>query len=222
QALVRRNQRSAAAVLARTLAHYREIQQTSNPSRRKSHGHTRTIAGLVCSCLLVLSACSSTDTGEPSTPQRSGSTEPSSSPKHGAPSVPEPLDVHSIVADPCSALTKEQVGKFPGTLDKTDVSKTTYQDEKKTTCRWIFKGDRYSYGAVGGGVVLPSETYQGLSSIYKARQEGSYEVFQPLELAGYPAVINGSKAETSGGGCRVSVGLRNDTAYRITVLLSTS
>src|SRR5699024_341084 len=79
-----------------------------------------------------------------------------------------------------------------------------------------------SYGSVTGGVVLPSETYQGLSSIYKARQEGSYEVFQPLELAVYPAVINGSKAETSPGRCRVSVGLRHDTTYRITVLLSTS
>lgn len=197
-------------------------KQHKTSSQKTFNMRSHIITGLTCGSLLILAACGGTNAGEASPSQDSGSTAGSNSAKYGAPSVPAPLAVHSIVDDPCSVLPKEQIDEFPGTLNKTDTSATTYQDEKKTTCRWIFQGDRYSYGAVGGGVVLPSAIYHGISSIYKTEKKGKYEVFEPIELDGYPAVINGSEAETTEGACRVSVGLRDDTAYRITVLLDPS
>jgi len=67
--------------------------------------------------------------------------------------------------------------------------------------------------------VLPSDEYHGLSSIYRAEQDGSYDTFRPFEAAGYPAVINNESDMTDSGSCRISIGLRDDTAYRIDTLL---
>src|SRR5699024_4557097 len=143
----------------------------------------------------------------------------SSGTKYGAPPVPEPLDVQGIINDPCNALTDEQLDNFPGTLDEdTEKITTTTLSDKKTGCNWIFQGDRYSYGAIAGGVALPRDIYHGLSSIYRAAQKGKYDTFRPVETAGYPAAVN--KNSDVGGECRLSVGLRNDTAYRITTGLS--
>src|SRR5699024_2230269 len=138
------------------------LRKTS--SQKTFNMRSRLITYMAFASMLILTACGGTNAGEPSTSPDSGSAEGSSAVKYGAPSVPAPLDVHGIVNDPCSALSKDQIDKFPGTLNKTDTSATTYQDDKKTTCSWIFKGDRYSYGTVGGGVVVPSATYHGLSS----------------------------------------------------------
>jgi len=176
----------------------------------------------LCSVVVILAAaCSGTRTGEPnaieSSPESSGA---SSVAKYGAPSVPESLDVKSIIDDACSALTEDQIAEFPGTLDKKRTSKTTLLSDKKTSCALTFQGGRYSYGTIGGGVALPRDTYHGISSIYKSNQQGSYETFRPVEIADYPAVIN-SESGVGQGECRLSVGLRDDTAYRISTLFST-
>lgn len=135
---------------------------------------------------------------------------------YGAPPVPSDLDVSKIVDDPCGALTKEQVDEFPGTLDDTDTAQAATSSEKKTACNWNFRGDRYSYGGIIGGVVIPSDTHQGLRSLYKTQQLDSYDTFEPVELTGYPALIHGDDDTFTENECRLSVGLRDDTAYRIT------
>jgi len=181
----------------------------------------RLISSVAIAAVVLLTSCGSTDTGHPNSeiprPSSSSTAEvnTSSTAKYGAPPVPNPLDVQTIVENPCSALTKKQINKFPGTLEKSFKSETTRFSDKKTSCAWKFEGDRYSLGTIGGGVPLPHDRYHGISSIYKARGQNAYEVFRPVEIAGYPAVIN-NQTDSTDGSCRLSVGLRNDTAYRIT------
>jgi len=172
--------------------------------------------------ILLIASCSGGHSGEPNPTTTTTSTESesadtdNSSPTHGAPSVPSPLDVRDIIDDPCSALTKQQTDSFPGTLDSTETAKTTLLSEKETSCNWNFQGDRYSYGGFIAGVALPRDTFHGVSSIYEADEKDEYEVFEPVKVAGYPAVINNETDNADSGDCRLSVGLRNDTAYRIT------
>jgi len=182
---------------------------------------TRILPGVFCAVALLLASCSDTDVGQPnsatseSSVSSSGAGEATSTTAYGAPSVPEPLDVQKLINRPCSALSDKQINNFPGTLKNSFTAKTTRFSDKKTSCAWRFEGDRYSLGTVGGGVPLPRDRYQGISSIYKAHKQHAYEVFQPLEIAGYPAAIN-NKTDNNDGDCRLSVGLRNDTVYRIT------
>src|SRR5699024_12206813 len=120
---------------------------------------------------------------------------------------PQSLDVQGSINVECKAQNNEQLDNFPGTLDEdTEKITTTTLSDKKTGCNWIFQGDRYSYGAIAGGVALPRDIYHGLSSIYRAAQKGKYDTFRPVETAGYPAAVN--KNSDVGGECRLSVGLR--------------
>lgn len=185
---------------------------------------SRALAPLACAAVLLATACGGTDSGtaKPITPS-TGQNADDSAARHGAPPVPAPLDVSGIVQTPCKALTDKQVQTFPGTLEKTHITTSTGTGEAKA-CAWSFEGDRYSMGTISGGVVLPSAQYHGISSIYKSKQHGNLDAFREVgPIAGYPAVIYGSGRAPGDGWCRLAVGLRNDTAYRIEVgLLSQS
>lgn len=185
---------------------------------------SRTMAGLACATLLAVAACSGdTSAGEPTTAQsESASAQADGLPKHGAPPVPAPLDISGITNDPCSALTEQQTDAFPGKLAETRVGETTLTGEGKS-CSWIFHGDRYSLGGFSGGVVLPSPQYQGLSSLYKGKQRGAMDTFRSVgPIGGYPAVIYASGRSIGDGFCRLAVGLRDDTAYRVNTELSSN
>lgn len=181
----------------------------------------RVLAGLGCAVLIFAAGCGGGSTaGEPSTvPKRPSSSQAGSGlPKYGAPAVTHPLDVSSIAQDPCKAVTKQQMEAFPGSLDRTRVSPTTATGEGKS-CGWIFdSGGRYgTFGRISGGVVPPTPSYQGLTSIYEGRQDGSADTFRPVDsISGYPGVVYASGRDIGEGYCRLTVGLRNDTAYRIT------
>src|SRR5699024_5890620 len=187
-------------------------------SRKRFDMQLRKFIALPCILTLLLASCNNTNVGKP-TPSASNTTESKSANKHGndtasygAPSVPEPLDVQGLISDPCSALTDKQSNYFPGKLDDTFTAETTRFSDKETSCAWTFKIDRRSLGTIGGGIPLPQERYKGISSIYKADQQDSYEQFEPLDIAGYPAAIN-NQTDADDGDCRLSVGLRDDTAY---------
>src|SRR5699024_1906662 len=146
--------------------------------------------------MLLLTACSSTIGGQPSSttpsPSNSGTDNPSGShaSRYGAPTVPSPLDVEELIHNPCSALSSDQIDTFPDSLDESEVAETTTFSDKKTSCNWFFQGKSYSYGSILGGVALPRDKFHGLSSIYKSHEDASYETFEPLKAAGYPAVVN--------------------------------
>lgn len=184
----------------------------------------RVLTGAACAAALLATACGGdTDAGEP-TPgsSESDSEEASSTAKYGAPSVPEPLDATGIVDDPCGALTDRQLDEFHGTVDdSTHTTEATPLSDKKTACNWSFEGDRYSLGGFVAGVALPRDTFDGLSSSYRANQAGKYDTFDPFEAADYPAVINNQTGSPGEGECTLSVGLRDDTVYQISTLLDT-
>lgn len=175
-----------------------------------------------CAIVLLTTACgANSEAGKAtSSPSQHSSVNTSSSAHYGAPPVPEPLNVKGIIDDPCNAVTDQQIDEFPGTLDSTHTTETTPLSDKKTSCNWAFEGDRYSYGSFVAGVALPRDTFHGLSNTYRANQNGSYDIFKPIEAAGYPAVINSQNDNTDNGDCSMSVGLRDDTVYNITVGLA--
>lgn len=180
----------------------------------------RLVSGLACVTLALATACSGGSvTGDPTTAEGSSARpQDNGLPKYGAPAVKNPLAVNSIKHAPCDALTSKQVKSFPGTLDRTEVfedSPTSGAD----SCNWVFDGDRYGLGAVAGGLVLPSPTRHGLSMVYRAKQQGSTTTFRPLSVKGYPAVIYASGRTIGDGTCRLSIGVRNDIAYRIETTL---
>src|SRR5699024_1863384 len=173
----------------------RTRRPSKSSSLRRSKMRTRVAASVTGAITLFLASCDGTEPGDPD-PAGSGSpspgseaTESSSHAKYGAPSVADPLEVQGIISHPCSALTKDQLSNFPGTLDgDTHTTETTLYSDKKTSCNWSFQGDRYSLGGFVAGVALPHDRFHGLSSLYRANKKNKYKTFHPIETAGYPAV----------------------------------
>lgn len=178
---------------------------------------TQLVPYIFCAAILWLSSCSGgaeSGTPIPTTPNSESDTS-----KYGAPSVSDPLAVESTLSTPCNVLTDKQLNEFPGEIRNEETEDTT-RIGNGLACAWTFEGDRYSYGSLTAGFVLPTASYHGLSSIYRSHQETGYETFQPVEISGYPAIINNETDTTDAGDCRISVGLRDDTAYRVSATLS--
>lgn len=173
------------------------------------------LVGFGCALVLLTTACGGGTSGKPSpTVSDPSATAPAPKwPKNGAPDIPNPLDVSTLTSNPCEVLTKQQVESFPGSLSEDTHSLPTTAGGAGKACSWIFTGKRYSIGAISGGIVPPTSTHHGLSSIYDGRE--SADVFRPITVHDYPAVIYSATGAIGSGACRMSVGLRNDTAYRI-------
>ncbi|WP_326567242.1 DUF3558 domain-containing protein [Amycolatopsis rhabdoformis] len=128
-------------------------------------------------------------------------------PQHGAPAVSNPLTTASVVADPCSAVTTDQVTKLGGPVRSHRVNTFT----AATTCTWVFDDNA---GTVAAG--MDTLDKDGLSHLYALKAQNSgVTTFEPQNpILGYPAVVFANGGEGPGS-CQLAVGLNNNDIYMV-------
>ncbi|TCO62932.1 DUF3558 domain-containing protein [Actinocrispum wychmicini] len=166
-------------------------------------------AVLAISATALLAGCSSptpgqaqaSPTGQTTTstvtqdgPTSSGSPSP-------APKVTKPLDASKMVANPCSALTPDDVTSLRITKPLTKAT----TDATGSDCGWT--------GESGGtiGISWVTANTSGLSDLYAKASTIAY--WQPVTVDGYPAAFGDSiKDERPQGVCALNVAV-NDHLY---------
>ncbi|OLR89789.1 DUF3558 domain-containing protein [Actinokineospora bangkokensis] len=156
--------------------------------------------------LVLLSACAA-ETGKPvpaPLEQTSGGSTPSSTPdeENGALTVDKPLDGRPFYGDPCKLLTPDQATALglvpPGTSDLTLKS--------SPACDWQPPENRGQYS-----VNFTLNLEHGLRTQYQAQAElDKFELWEPTEVSGYPAVFADITDNRERGGCNVIVAINDE------------
>lgn len=173
---------------------------------------TRTIvAALAIAVSLVLVAGCDGDDPENGTPVTPPASTPSSAAQGTAkaPAVQQPLDASSFVADPCKSLTEAQLKDFalgPGKPDDDPA-------DKGQGCNWD-----NNEAQVDVEVVFNPELTNGLSHLYAQQESGWYDVWEPTDVDGYPAVFAGASEMKDKSVCDLSVGVSDNLFFRASVL----
>jgi uncharacterized protein DUF3558 len=174
--------------------------------------------GVALAVAISAAACDTAERGNPrpqsttasvsSTPPGSSTSSPSTTsslPFAGAPKVAEPLDVSRFVADPCLALSSSQVAQL-----KVGQGKKS-QGNLGPVCDW-----RNVTAGSDVNVEFLSDSREGLSAVYRAHDEGKFEMFEPApEVSGLPAVYTAKEGEKSLGMCFVYIGLSDELALQL-------
>ncbi|MFI5612521.1 DUF3558 domain-containing protein [Amycolatopsis sp. NPDC051903] len=134
-------------------------------------------------------------------------------PYGGAPKVGHPLPASVLSGDPCQeALTSDQLKQILGISPQGKRDDTTGLGP---ACDW-----HNSDSGAAVGVSYVTEPHQGLSGVY-ANTKPQVKLWQELPaIQGYPAV--GHASSDSKDFCQVSVGIRDDLTFDVSLGLSTA
>ncbi|MGW4058982.1 DUF3558 domain-containing protein [Amycolatopsis sp. NPDC004747] len=163
----------------------------------------------VLAALTLLTAC----TGKTGTGTTSGSAAPaptSQAADNGAPKVPAPLKTDGILADPCSALSAAQQDD----IGMAKPGKAT-QGPTGPDCAWTSNGSASNVVSISPFTANKN----GLSDIYAQKAGSAY--FEPLTVAGYPAVSTNVSDLRSSGNCPLWVGVTDELAVMVLAQIST-
>jgi hypothetical protein len=121
-----------------------------------------------------------------------------------APSVPSPLPTDQLTANPCSALSADQVR----TIGLTG-SGTKRQDQAGPSCEW-----RSATSDANVVYISPlTANSNGLSDTYANKAQDKY--FEPTTINGYPGVYASITDNRSGGDCQLWVGVTDQLAVSV-------
>lgn len=153
-----------------------------------------TIALVACTfaAAALANGCSRAEGG--SVAPSSGVVGASQEPRRLSPPVEKPRDVRAYGDQPCEVFTSEQLMGFG--FDRPPDSTDTLPSGNKT-CVWIDSGDNGRLAVV---------TYPGWDILERTYvNDATLPVFEPLQIAGLPAVAHQSAVGMPG--CHVTVGL---------------
>lgn len=184
--------------------------------------HPQTRVALVGATLLITAACGSgTQQGE-AVPTPSGSRQSTDStgseqqPNSEKTEVSAPLEIDSILDDPCTAVTKKQINSFPGKFDGTTVDDHDKDNEGGRYCIWDFR-DEYSLGSIHG-VIFPNS---GLENEYRRKESGEYHDVSSIQpIADHPALSIRYTDDDPDGDCTIAVGFQDDATYMVELNLA--
>lgn len=160
---------------------------------------------LAATALALVAGCSTgTGTATPTTTAATTATLPA----YGAPKVDRPLDTTKYQQNPCSVLTPAQL---PALGDHGGQG----TPEPLASCNWA---DPTSANVLGDGFDNQTGNRTGLSGTYQNRS--GYQIFQPTQIAGYPAVIVVQQGHGGQGECDVEVGTADDLEVDFNVVLN--
>jgi hypothetical protein len=178
-------------------------------------GRVLVATGTAAVIVAVVVGCTETAAGNPG--PTSGGGEPSGSgppsaeepDRNGAPSVSDPLDADRFIADPCAALTQEQVAGFGFTGPGTPQTEGAIAEQTGPGCIW--QGTAEEVGTIGVTYLTGNEN--GLADIYGTQDR--YEYFIETTVSGYPAVVSDTVDARGSGACGISVGVSNSLVVRV-------
>jgi hypothetical protein len=159
--------------------------------------------GALCTLALATAACGNR---VPGTPLAAAATTPN---RHGAPSVPNPIDASRFLPKPCTTLTPAQLDALnlagPGT---TDVPLANYTGPN---CAWDAKDGTpvLMFGFV-------TSNKNGLADIYRGHDQGQFPgYFVVTTVDGFPAVFTSGVDARSKGFCTLLTGISDSLAILV-------
>lgn len=155
--------------------------------------------------LLALAGCTQQAPGTAngvSTPPSAASS--SSASGAVAPAVKTPLSVSKFAADPCAALTQQQLAALGSTTpgNRNDLPPSV-------ACHFELGG------GAGVGVTFYPTITTGLTWMYEKRAAGDYGFFEPSEVDGFPAVQMDIADLRARGNCGMAVGVSNEAFFDV-------
>lgn len=153
-----------------------------------------------CGLLLaVVTACSTSTAG---TPSATGVGSAQASSAQLAPPIPQPLDASAYLSRPCDLVTASQLAAAGA---KTSGKPLVPRDQiTGPGCNW----DANDFDTGTDYSIDVDVKTRGLDGLYRRRD--NFGVFQPTQVAGYPAVHAADIDTSAKGQCQVLVGI-NDT-----------
>jgi hypothetical protein len=167
------------------------------------------LTAMAVAALALATACN----GKTGTGTTSGSASPAPSSQaadNDAPKVPAPLKTDGILADPCSALSAAQQDD----LGMVKPGKAT-QGAAGPDCAWKSTASESNMVSVS----LVTANKNGLADIYA--KKGANPYFEPVTVAGYPAVSTNISDLRSSGDCPLWVGVTDQLVVVVTAQIST-
>ncbi|PXY32776.1 hypothetical protein BAY60_06885 [Prauserella muralis] len=169
--------------------------------------------------IMITSGCTTSESGEGS-PQSTAlpaspnvpTSEGDSLPANGAPQVDRPLDIATLLQQPCDVLTDAEIEEFFGEriAPTSDVNAPTGPD-----CHW-----QVPRGPAGISVIFPQLDERGLSSLYANRDNlPLFEEMSPVD--GYPVVAY-STDRRHDDECTLRIGTSDRETIDITLYLGES
>lgn len=181
------------------------------PDMRGSLATSKVIAAIAALGLTVLAGCAQDGEAVPAPPAPpSGSPQSSApeTPSDGAPKVQKPIDSAAFEADPCSAISTQQLQSIGLQVKE---AKPDLDPAIGPGCDWTIAGNAEG-GSIGG--TFQVENTGGLGSFYRDSQQGELGLFEEISpIEGQPAIAYGRKDDRNRGQCSVAVGLRDDLVY---------
>ena len=177
--------------------------------------HVRLVLLLTVVATLLV-GCSTRTAGNatPATDDVQGTDQPETSsqtePDDGAPKVEDPLDASKYEDNPCLALDATQSDELGFGSSGSPVDATLGK-----ACLWENESTR---GQVQ--ITFYSEIEDGLSSQYRAQDDGKWAYFEELPaIDGFPAVARDITDNRHNGTCPVAVGLSDELMFEVDLRL---
>lgn len=175
---------------------------------------TATITAALAATIIALVAGCSSGTGT-TPPGATATTTATAStgrtlPAAGAPKVTNPLDTTKYQQNPCSVLTPAQ----RQALGNNSPDKPS-QGASGPTCQWLDPSTSSSLT-----VTFFTRTYVRIGLTGPYQNKSGFQLFQPTQVNGYPAVIGSRTGHGQDGRCAVYVGTADDMLVEFYVSLS--
>lgn len=133
-------------------------------------------------------------------------------PHSGAPAVEDPIDVEPFLEEPCATIDAESLAEAGYDIDEADPDTGAALGP---VCDWVFA--TWEDGSFGASIITASE--QGVSVHYSRQDE--LDLFEVLDsIEGHPVVARSESDARDSGYCTVSVGLRDDLTYTLSLSAS--
>lgn len=164
---------------------------------------------------LLVASCSSTTNGV-AQPEQTDKSSPTSSTQ---PEVGDPLDVSAYLSKPCDLVSTEKLAELgfqpedgePHLPEDDEFAAHTGPD-----CGWIGDGS----GSIS--VIVASKNAErgvgGMAGLRSLHEQGRYELWEEVSVAGYPAAYYGVTDARSRGDCNLAVGIADDMTFSATAI----
>jgi hypothetical protein len=184
---------------------------------------TKAILGTVA-LVLALAGCSNSEAGTPvatntpggttgtaRSPGETSATRPSN--RYGAPRVAQPLDVTKFLAQPCAALTAQQLQNLNLPAQGKADTDSPIAKNSGPSCDWI-----NSDTATSLGLSFTTGNKNGLADLYRANDEGKWTGYwAETTVSGYPGVFHGVTDARAQGSCNLAVGVSETLTFLVDI-----
>lgn len=169
----------------------------------------RVVVAFVAATMVLGTSCSTNANGipTPATTPTEESPPKSNTSAETPPPVEDPLDPSGFLTQPCSVLTKSQLGALNITRPGRPTTTGGIAENVGPWCEWPATD---LSGGISVGFI--TNNAEGMAKVYDTRDAFGY--FEPTTVDGYPAVLADTVDLRPRGTCTVVVGISDGDTFR--------